>query len=82
MKSSDDVLHRPAGGGDTSVSTADLDALGTNGTGIIVLDDSALPPPVSSFDHVARLTAGAGSLVPRKAPWPFSLRAHPHRTER
>jgi hypothetical protein len=42
-------------------------------------DEDDLPAPVSSFDHVARITAGSLSLVPPKPLWPFGLRAHPHR---
>ncbi len=48
-------------------------------TGMITLDDSGLPAPVSSFDHVARSTASREPLVPPKPLWPFGLRAHPHR---
>ena len=47
--------------------------------GMITLDVSELPAPVSSFDHVARSTASRESLVPAKPLWPFGLRAHPHR---
>ena len=48
-------------------------------TGMITLDISDLPAPVSSFDHVARSTASRESIVPAKPLWPFGLRAHPHR---
>ena len=48
-------------------------------TGMITLDDSELPAPVSSFDHVARSTASREPLVPPRPLWPFGLRAHPHR---
>ena len=48
-------------------------------TGMITLDVSELPAPVSSFDHVARSTASRESLVPAKPLWPFGLRARPHR---
>ena len=47
--------------------------------GMITLDVSELPAPVSSFDHVAWSTASRESLVPAKPLWPFGLRAHPHR---
>lgn len=63
MKSFEDVLH-------------DCDAFDT---AMVMLDDSALPAPVSSFKHVARSTAGSESLVPPKPLWPFGLRTHPHR---
>ena len=63
MKSFEDILH----------DSADPD------TRMIMLDDSALPAPVSSFEHVARSTASRESLVPPKALWPFGLRSHPHR---
>ena len=48
-------------------------------TGMITLDVSELPAPVSSFEHVARSTASRESLVPAKPLWPFGLRARPHR---
>jgi len=48
-------------------------------TGMITLDVSELPAPVSSFDHVARSTASRESLVPAKPLWPFGVRARPHR---
>jgi hypothetical protein len=40
--------------------TRDCDAL----DGVVMLDDSALPAPVSSFKHVARSTASRESLIP------------------
>ncbi|CAN5490009.1 hypothetical protein BH10ACT4_BH10ACT4_04970 [soil metagenome] len=46
---------------------------------LVALDDSELPAPVSSFEHVARSTASRESLVPPKPIWPFGMRAHPHR---
>jgi hypothetical protein len=63
MKSFEDVLH-------------DSVALETE---LAAPDDSEFPPPVSSFEHVARSTASRESLVPPKPIWPFGLRAHPHR---
>lgn len=48
-------------------------------TGIIYLDDAALPEPVSSFEHVARSTGSREPLVPPKPLWPFGLRSHQHR---
>jgi len=63
VKSFEDILH----------DSADPDMR------MIMLDDSALPAPVSSFEHVARSTASRESLVPPKVLWPFGLRIHPHR---
>lgn len=63
MKSFDDVLHN-------SVTLATVP---------VRLDDAELPPPVSSFEHVARSTASREPLVPPKPIWPFGLRAHAHR---
>ena len=80
MKSFEDVLS-------SSPDAAEVRFIGgmarmpvnTLDTGMITLDVSELPAPVSSFDHVARTTAGRESLVPAKPLWPFGLRAHPHR---
>ncbi len=63
MKSFEDVLH-------------DYDVFDT---ALVMLDDSALPAPVSSFKHVARSTASRESLVPPKPLWPFGMRTPPHR---
>lgn len=63
MKSFEDVLH-------------DYDVLDT---ALVMLDDSALPAPVSSFKHVARSTASREPLVPPKLLWLFGMRTHPHR---
>ncbi|MFM9920152.1 hypothetical protein [Lacisediminihabitans sp. H27-G8] len=71
MKSFEDVLHNF----DTSQTALDTH----RDTATIVLDESVLPAPVSSFEHVARSTASRESLVPPKPLWPFGLRTHPHR---
>ena len=77
MKSFEDVLHSSPDAIEVRFIT---DAAREEGaTGTILLDDSELPAPVSSFEHVARSTASRESLVPPKPIWPFGLRAHPHR---
>jgi hypothetical protein len=85
MKSFEDVLHSSADIESTSsdevrfISDAARAESSALDTGMITLDDSALPTPVSSFEHVARSTASRESLVPPKPLWPFGRRAHPHR---
>ncbi|MES2094099.1 MAG: hypothetical protein V4531_09850 [Actinomycetota bacterium] len=80
MKSFEDVLHNSP---DSEGVRFNSDPARTEGavldTGMVALDDAALPPPLSSFEHVARSTGSRESLVPPRPPWPFSLRAHPHR---
>lgn len=39
-----------------------------------------VPTPVSSFDHVARSTGSAKSLVPTPPIWPFGGRKTNHRS--
>lgn len=51
-------------------------------TTVVVIDDTVLPEPVSSFDHVARSTGSRLSLVPAKSRWPFGLRSRPRRRAR
>jgi hypothetical protein len=48
-------------------------------TTIVLIDDTVLPEPVSSFDHVARSTGSRLSLVPAKPRWPFGQRSRPQR---
>ena len=83
MKSFDEVLgSSPDVVGVWSIGGAAREDRGARTTGILddgMLDDSQLPAPVSSFEHVARSTASRESLVPPKPIWPFGLRAHPHR---
>lgn len=78
MKSFDEVL-----GGSPEVGEMRFNGqagqAGAVVTELVPLDDSNLPAPVSSFEHVARSTASRQSLVPPKPIWPFGLRAHPHR---
>jgi hypothetical protein len=73
MDASHDVAREP--GFDWVGTQLHGSALLENG----LLDEEALPDPVSSFEHVARSTGGRESLVPPKPLWPFGLRHHPHR---
>ena len=80
MKSFEDVLSSPSDATEVRfISELARIQDNTPNTGMITLDVSELPAPVSSFDHVARSTASRESLVPAKPLWPFGLRARPHR---
>ena len=80
MKSFEDVISSSPDATEVRfISGATRTQDNTLETGMITLDVSELPAPVSSFDHVARSTASRESLVPAKPLWPFGLRAHPHR---
>ncbi|MHC5797191.1 hypothetical protein ACVXZ4_13645 [Lacisediminihabitans sp. FW035] len=80
MKSFEDILNSSPDAGEARFIAQAPDQEGTTiARALVALDDSELPAPVSSFEHVARSTASRESLVPPKPIWPFGLRAHPHR---
>ena len=80
MKSFEDVISSSPDATEVRfISGATRTQDNTLDTGMITLDVSELPAPVSSFDHVARSTASRESLVPAKPLWPFGLRTRPHR---